>query len=92
MKELAAVLMDKIFFLLAVNSYWGTFGSAHGRTGASMIKSAQLDATSGITRMMWGMGVFNPHIAATVSLACSSYEFPLHIADIAIDPGRGNLE
>jgi hypothetical protein len=35
--------------------------------------------------MMWGMGVFNPHIAATVSLACSSYEFPLHIADIAID-------
>jgi hypothetical protein len=84
-KELAAVLMDKIFFLLAVNSYWGAFGSAHGRTGASMIKSAQLDATSGITRMMWGMGVFNPHIAATVSLACSSYEFPLHIADIAID-------
>ena len=87
-KELAAVLMDKIFFLLAVNSYWGTFGSAHGRTGASMIKSAQLDATSGITRMMWGMGVFNPHIAATVSLACSTYEFPLHIADIAIDPAE----
>ncbi len=84
-KELAAVLMDKIFFLLAVNSYWGTFGSAHARTGASMIKSAQLEATSGITRMMWGMGVYNPHIAATVSLACSTYEFPLHIADIAID-------
>lgn len=83
--ELAAILMDKIFFLLAVNSYWGSFGSAHGRTEASMIKSAQLDATSGITRMMWGMGVYNPHIAATVSLACSKYEFPLHIADIAID-------
>lgn len=84
-KELAAVLMDKIFFLLAVNSYWGTFGSAHGRTGSAMIKSAQLDATAGITRMMWGMGVYNHHIAATVSLACSTYEFPLHIADIAID-------
>lgn len=84
-QELAAILMDKIFFLLAVNSFWGSFGSAHGRTGAAMIKSAQLDATSGITRMMWGMGVFNPHIAANVSLACSTYEFPLHIADIAID-------
>jgi hypothetical protein len=84
-QELAAVLMDKIFFLLAVNSYWGTFGSAHGLTGAGMVKSAQLEATSGISRMMWGMGVYNPHIAGTVSLACSSYEFPLHIADIAID-------
>jgi hypothetical protein len=87
-KELAAVVMDKIFFLLAVNSYWGAFGSAHGRTGASMIKSTQLEATSGISRMMWGMGVYNPHIAATVSLACSTYEFPLHIADIAIDPAE----
>ena len=82
---MAAVLMDKIFFLLAVNSYWGVFGSAHGRTGAAMIKSAQLEATSGITRMMWGMGVYNPHISGAVSLACSAYEFPLHIADIAID-------
>jgi hypothetical protein len=87
-QELSAVLIDKIFFLLAVNSYWGALGSAHGCTAASMLKSAQLDATSGITRMMWGMGVYNPHIAATVSLACSSYEFPLHIADIAIDPAE----
>jgi hypothetical protein len=90
-RELAAILMDKIFFLLAVNSYWGAFGSAHGCTGASMIKSAQLDSTSGITRMMWGMGVYNPHIAATVSLACSTYEFPLHIADIAIDQAKDIL-
>ncbi len=87
-QELAAILMDKIFFLLAVNSYWGAFGSAHGRTGAAMIKSAQLEATSGISRMMWGMGVYNPHIAANVSLACSAYEFPLHIADISIDPAE----
>lgn len=84
--ELAAILMDKIFFMLAVNSYWGVFGAAHSRTSTSMIKSGQMEATSAISRMMWGMGVFNPHIAATVSLASSKYEFPLHIADIAIDP------
>lgn len=84
-RELAAVLMDKIFFGMAVNSFKGAFGSTHGRTYASMLKSAQLEATSGISRMMWGMGVYNSHILGTVSLACSRYEFPLFIGDIAND-------
>jgi hypothetical protein len=84
-QELAAVLMDKLFFTMAVNSFKGSFGSTHGRTCASMLKSAQLEATSGITRMMWGTGALNPHILGTVSLACSRYEFPLLIGDIAND-------
>jgi hypothetical protein len=84
-KELAAVLMDKIFFSIAVNSYQGVFGSTHGRTDPSMLKSAQLEATAGIARMMWGLGVYNRHILGTVSLACSDYEFPLLIGDIALD-------
>ncbi len=83
--ELAAILIDKIFFSMAINSYKGVFGATQGRLSASMLKSAQLEATSGITRMMWGMGVFNHHIVGTVSLACSNYQFPLLIADIATD-------
>ena len=50
-----------------------------------MIKSAQLEATSGITRLLWGMGVFNHHILGTVGLACSNYEYPAFFADIATD-------
>lgn len=83
--ELAAVLLDKILFMLAVNSFKGCFGSTHGRTQASMIKSAQLEATSGISRFLWGLGVFNHHILGTVSLACSDYEYPAFFADIATD-------
>jgi hypothetical protein len=83
--ELAAVLLDKILLTLAVNSYKGVFGSTHGRTHASMIKSAQLEATSGITRFLWGQGVFNNHILGTVGLACSNYEYPAFFADIATD-------
>lgn len=83
--ELAAVLMDKMFFLMGVNSYKGSFGSTHGRTQADMLKSAQLEATSGIMRMMWGQGVFNHHIYGTVSLASSAYEFPSFFANIAVD-------
>jgi hypothetical protein len=84
-QELAAVLLDKLFFSLAVNSYKGAFGSTHGWTGADMLKSAQLEASSGISRLLWGMGVFNQHILGTVSLASSEYEFPVMIGDIAAD-------
>ena len=84
-RELAAVVMDKMFFSMAINSYKGAFGSTHGRTSAPMIKSAQLESTSGISRLMWGTGVFNQHILGTVSLACSAYELPPLISDIAVD-------
>lgn len=83
--ELAAVLLDKMVFTLAVNSFKGTFGTSHGRTHASMIKSAQLEATSGITRFLWGMGVFNHRILGAVGLACSDYEFPAFFAEIATE-------
>lgn len=81
--ELSAVLLDKMLFLIAVNSFKGAYGSTHGRTTAAMIQSARLEATSGITRFLWGMGVYNQHILGTVSLACSTYEYPSFLADLA---------
>ncbi len=83
--ELSALVMDKIFFTLGVNSYKGVFGSTHGRTYAPHIKSGQLEATSGICRLMWGQGVYNQHLRGLVAMACSEYEFPLMLADIATD-------
>jgi hypothetical protein len=83
--EMAAVLMDKIFVTIAINSYQGVFGSTHGRTCASYVKGALLEPTSGIARLMWGLGIFNHHIAGPVSLACmEEYEFPSIISDIAV--------
>jgi hypothetical protein len=84
--ELAAVVMDKMFFTMALNSYRGTFGSTHGRTYSSHIKGGRLEATAGISRLMWGMGVFNHRILGTVSLACAEqYEIPPIIQQIAAD-------
>jgi hypothetical protein len=83
--EMAAVLMDKLFVALAVNSYRGVYGSTQGRASASHLKGGLLEPTSGIARLMWGMGIFNQHIAGPVSLACSEkYEFPSLIANIAL--------
>jgi hypothetical protein len=84
--EMANVLMDKMLFSIAVNSYKGVFGSTHGRTYAPLVKGAYLEGTSGITNVLWGMGVFNNRIMGTVSVACmQNYELPVLIANIAAD-------
>jgi hypothetical protein len=83
--EMATVVLDKMLFTMAVNSYRGVFGSTHGRTYTPFIKSGYNEATSGISRLLWGMGVFNSHVMGTVSLACSDYELPPLIAEIAAD-------
>ena len=83
--EMAAIVMDKLFVTIAINSYQGVFGSTHGRTCASYVKGGLLEPTSGIARLMWGFGIFNHHIAGPVSLACTEkYEFPSIVSDIAL--------
>lgn len=84
--ELASVILDKMFFTMAVNSYKGVFGSTHGHTCTHMITGGRLDATFGIERLMWGMGAFNPYLTGTVGLACAEeYQLPPVIEAIAAD-------
>lgn len=88
-RELAAVVLDKLFFNLAVNSYKGVFGSTHGRSYTPYIKGGYLEPTSGISRLLWGKGIFNDRILGVVSLACAvGYQLPPVIEAIAIDPAE----
>ena len=85
-RELAAVVLDKIFLGMALNSYHGAFGSTQGRADSLSIRSARVAPSSGISRLLWGMGVFNEHVMGSVSLACSDiYFLPPIIAAIAAD-------
>jgi hypothetical protein len=82
--EMAGVVLDKLFFTLATNSFQGVYGSTRGSTRASFIKGGLLEPTSAITRLLWGTGIFNHHTAGPVSLCCvENYELPSIIADIA---------
>ena len=84
--ELASVVIDKMLFTMALNSFRGVFGSTHGRTYAPLIKGGRLEATAGIGRLLWGLGVFNQRILGTVGLACAEgYECPEIIRRIALD-------
>lgn len=87
--ELASVLMDKIFFGLAVNSFDGCYGSSRGHADTASVLSARLEATSGISRILWGLGNLNEAVMGAVSLAyCKNYALPELIGLIAWDhPG-----
>ncbi|MEZ4677537.1 MAG: hypothetical protein R2932_25310 [Caldilineaceae bacterium] len=85
--EMAAIVLDKLLFTLGVNSFQGVFGSTHGRTYSPFIKGGRLEPTSGISRLLWGVGAFNEHLLATVALACAtSYELPPAIYEIGATP------
>ncbi len=89
LRDLAAVMMDKIFFDLAVNSFQGAYGASKGRTDTASVLSARLEPTSGIARLMWGLGNLNENLMGTVSLAsCRKYELPEVIRQIATSPAE----
>lgn len=85
--EMAAALMDKVFFTMALNSYKGIFGSTHGCAHVTDVKGGLLEATAGITRLMWGTGLWNHHLSGFVGLACmENYELPPILFQIATSP------
>ncbi|MHB1319811.1 MAG: hypothetical protein ACYCYF_14455, partial [Anaerolineae bacterium] len=84
--QTATVLLDKLLFQLAVNSFQGVFGSSRGATSTSHLFGGYLEATSGIAKLLWGMGVCNHNIRAAVSLAClEDYQYPVMLQAIAAD-------
>lgn len=85
-KNLSRRVLDKLLLLIAVNSFKGSFGSTHGRTGVEYIKDARFEPTSGIGRLLWGLGGYYGSMGGAVHLACArSYRLPPVIAAIALD-------
>ena len=88
-RELAAVVLDKLFFGLAVNSFKGVFGAGDGGGCGPTIKEGLRGSTAGISRLLWGKGIFNRSILGTVSLACAvNYQLPPVIEAITLDPAE----
>jgi hypothetical protein len=86
LREMAAVVLDKILFRLALHSYRGAFCAPYSDGETDQIVNGRLQATAGICRLLWGMGNFNEHCAGPVSLALSErYEMPGIIQNIALD-------
>ncbi len=86
LREMATALLDKLFFLLACQSFRGAHASTHGRCYVTALKSARVENTSSLQRIAWGMGIFNGETRATGLLALAQrYRVPDVIQQIGAD-------
>ncbi len=68
----AAMLLDLMFFDIAVDSFRGTYGTSHGRSYSGSVVNGRGEGTTGVQRIAWGMGSMgSPNNVATVFLATS---------------------
>jgi hypothetical protein len=84
--EMAAVCLDKLLYGLALHSRRGVLGAAASNVPASFVKSGLLQPTAPINRLLWGIGIYNHHLAGVLSLALATdYDPPAILEAIAHD-------
>jgi len=83
----AVMLLDVMFFDMAVDSFRGVYGTSHGRSYPHNVLDGRTSAMTGVQKIAWGMGVFNnPNSMTAISLAASPrYRVPPIIEAIAQD-------
>ena len=68
----AGMMLDLIFFDMAVDSFRGVYGCSHGRAYPPGVTSGRRESTSSLQRIAWGLGVLNdPNHDAALGLATS---------------------
>ncbi|MBN2391543.1 MAG: hypothetical protein JXR84_12535, partial [Anaerolineae bacterium] len=83
--EMATVVLDKLLFSIALNSFHGVLGGTQGRSDAASVLGGWLSPLGGVTRLLWGMGILNQHLAGAVSLVCmEDYELLPLFEEIAV--------
>jgi hypothetical protein len=83
--EMAAAVLDKLAYLLALQSFVGAWGGSQESAG-EWLPSARLGPLSGVVRLWWGQGAFNSEYATMVALACcENYMLPEIIAVVGLD-------
>ena len=91
--QAAGMLLDVMFFDMAVDSFRGVYGTSHGRSYPRNVLDGRTSAMAGVQKIAWGMGVFNnPNSMTAITLAASPrYRVPPIIEAIGQDmpPGAG---
>jgi hypothetical protein len=89
--ELAAAVLDKLAFQLALHSFVGAWGGSQDDPTPQWLPSTRLGPLSGVARLWWGQGCFNAECAATVALACAeNYTLPEILAAVGLDRRQEN--
>ncbi|MCX6030081.1 MAG: hypothetical protein NT169_12400 [Chloroflexi bacterium] len=86
-RNLAVVLLDKMLFGLAVNSFRGAYAAPRAEARASWLRSGALAPEAPLNYLLWGVGGHNAHVKGAVGLglAGAHYQTPELIRTIALD-------
>ena len=80
----ARALLDKTLLTLAMNSWRGIHGAAHGRAYVHALRSARFENTSPILRLIGGVGTLNEELLPATVLALSErYQIPAPVRELA---------
>jgi hypothetical protein len=83
----AAMMVDLLLFDIAVDSFYGQYGTSHGRIAGHHVKSADNDSIVTLQALAWGLGRFQSSSEmASISLATSEqYQIPAVIEAVGQD-------
>ncbi len=83
----ASMLVDLILFDTVVDSFYGQFGTSHGRVTPASIKSAAGDSMLTVQALAWGLGRFQStsNMGAITLATTQRYQVPAVLQSIALD-------
>ncbi len=85
-RKQAGLLLDALFYDMALNNFHGAMGCTHGRVYAHTVKGCRKEPTSSILKLVFGVGSFNSNICmGAAALVSSKYRCPEIIRKIAVD-------
>ncbi len=91
--DLAAALIDKVLATVALDSFQGVYGAGQcAADRGAAVRSGYVSPLAGVARLKWGIGAWNWHLAAPLSLCCGqNYQQPQLIASLATDPAADGM-
>lgn len=88
----ATMMVDLLLFDVAVDSFYGQFGTSHGRATARTIRSAAGDSLLTFQTVAFGRGRFQSVDMATAMLVTGhAYSLPPVLEDIGVDTPEESL-
>ena len=82
----AAMMVDLLLIDMGTDMFYGQYGTSHGRSKATSIKSAAQESTLNTAALVWGLGRFSGANRGSIALATSeNYELPPLIKAIGQD-------
>ena len=86
-RELAAVLLDRLLYDIAIHSIYGVYAAARGAVTSGWLRSGRFTPESAVGRLLWGMGAYDGRLGGAISLGLTGnvYQLPEIIRSIALD-------